>query len=71
MPTLTSPSNHYVVKDYQQHKTSKKLSLLNRLVIFFTHNSRALSIEKGLKQAKDIQEGKVKAKSFEEAIAEL
>lgn len=71
MPTLTSQSNHYVVNDYQQHKHSKNLSLLNRFFMLFTHNSQALSIKKGLKQAKDIQEGKVKAKSFEQAIAEL
>lgn len=39
--------------------------------MFFGPKNQAISIKIGLEQAKEIQEGKVKAKSFEESIAEL
>lgn len=68
MPTTISHTRRYIVQNEEQPQHT---NLFDRLIMFFTPKKRADSIKKGLAQAKEIQEGKVQAKSFEEAIAEL
>jgi len=72
MSTVTSQPHRFVTSAQPvQKERSKNLNLLHRWLMFFTPRSQAISIKIGLEQAREIQEGKAQAKSFEEAIAEL
>jgi hypothetical protein len=49
----------------------KRTSVITKAIAYYEANSQAKSIIKGMAQAKDIKEGKVKAQSFEDAIRDL
>jgi hypothetical protein len=68
MPTSLS---HTRKVNLVRQDTPKQLSIFYRLLLFFVSKSRVESIQKGMKQAKQIHEGKIEAKSFEESITEL
>jgi hypothetical protein len=68
MPTSISHTRNI---SFCQPDQPKNLNLIDRIILFFASKKRVESIQKGLKQAQDIQSGKVKVKSFEEAIVEL
>jgi len=68
MSTTISHTRRYIA---QKEQPPQHTNLFDRLIMFFAPKKRAESIKKGLAQAAEIQEGKVQAKSFEEAIAEL
>ena len=68
MPTSTG-----IISNPHSEKLDKpkSLSMLHRIILYCKARSQAASIKRGLLEAKAIQTGKAKAKSFEQAISEL
>lgn len=75
MPTSISYNRQPVAHRQGEPKNTnvffKLLVVIYRVFAGLSSRRQAASIHKGMEQARAIKEGKVKAKSFEEAIAEL